>query len=73
MMELYKWKERLEQEHEEKDRYFATHWQSPILPEERPKFKGLRYYLLDPNFRFELKLHEYSDKKIVEIEDTKRI
>ena len=70
-MEVYKWKERLEQEREEKDRFFAAHWQSPIPPEERPKSKGLRYYLLDPNFRFELKLHEHSDKKIIEIEDTK--
>jgi uncharacterized protein (DUF1684 family) len=43
--------------------------QSP--PAERPKFKGLRYYPPDPNLRFELELHEHSDKKIVEIEDTR--
>jgi hypothetical protein len=30
MMEVYKRKERLQQEREEKDRFFAAHWQSLI-------------------------------------------
>lgn len=70
-MEVYKWEKRLEQEREEKDRFFATHWQSPIPPEERLRFNGLRYYPPDPNFRLELELHEHNDKKTIEIEDTK--
>jgi len=47
MTEVYKWKERLEQELKEKDRFFATHWQSPIPPEERPEFRELRYYPIE--------------------------
>ena len=70
-MEVYKWKERLEQEREEKDRFFAAHWQSPIPLEERTRFEGLEYYPPDSNFRFELELHEHSDKKTIQIEDTK--
>lgn len=70
-MEIYKWKERLEQEREEKDRFFAAYWQSPISLEERAKFEGLGYYPPDPNFRFELELHEHNDKKTIQIEDTK--
>ncbi len=70
-MEVYKWKERLEQEREEKDRFFAAHWQSPISLEERARFEGLGYYSPDSNFRFELELHEHSDKKTIQIEDTK--
>jgi len=70
-MGVYKLKERLEQEREEKDRFFAEHWQSPIPPEERQKFRGLRYYPLDLNFRFELELYEHSNKEMIKIEDTK--
>lgn len=65
------WKEELEWERREKDRFFVLNQQSPIPPEERSKFKGLSYYPPDPNFRFELELHEHGDKKIIEIEDTK--
>jgi len=69
--EVYKWRVRLEQERKEKDRFFAAHWQSPIPPDERPEFRGLRYYPIDPNFRFELELYEHSNKKTMQIEDTK--
>jgi uncharacterized protein (DUF1684 family) len=64
------WKERLEKEREEKDKFFAVHWQSPIPPEERAKFKGLNYYPPNADYRFELELHEHQDKKRLQIEDT---
>jgi len=71
MREVYDWKERLAQERKEKDRFFAAYRQSPIPPRERAGFRGLRYYPIEPNFRFELALHEHHDKKRLKIEDTK--
>jgi hypothetical protein len=70
MMALYKWKASLERERKEKDKFFVTDWQSPIPLEERAKFKGLAYYLPDPNYRFELELNEHKNKKILQIQDT---
>ena len=69
-MALYKWKASLERERKEKDKFFVTDWQSPIPLEERAKFKGLAYYLPDPNYRFELELNEHKNKKILQIQDT---
>ena len=57
------WKNRIEEDREFKDGFFASHTQSPIPPEEREGFKGLDYYPPDPAFRFELELHEDTDKK----------
>jgi len=71
MTEVYKWEEWLAQERKDKDDSFAAPWQSPIPLEERSSFRGLSYYPIDPNFRFELELHEHSDKKMIEIEDTR--
>jgi uncharacterized protein (DUF1684 family) len=70
MERISDWKERLEREREEKDKFFAVHWQSPIPPEERAKFRGLEYYPPNADYRFELELHEHSDKKRLQIEDT---
>lgn len=70
MIDLQKWKEMLEWGREEKDSFFATHWQSPIEPQERPKFKGLENYPPEPSYLFELELCEHRDKKALEIQDT---
>ncbi len=70
MTEVYKWKESLEQERKEKDIFFAAHWQSPLSLEERSKFRGLRYYHINPDFRFELELYEHSNKETIQVEDT---
>mgnify|MGYP000117685362 CR=1 FL=1 len=64
------WKEGLERERKEKDRFFAVHEQSPIPPEERAKFGALEYYSPNADYRFELELHEHGDKKLLKIEDT---
>jgi uncharacterized protein (DUF1684 family) len=64
------WKERLERERKEKDKFFAVHGQSPIPAAERAKFRGLEYYPPNADYRFELELHEHSDKKLLQIEDT---
>jgi len=70
-MDEERYKEEIERERKQKDVFFATHWQSPIPPKDRPKFKGLDYYPVDPKFRFVLELHEHKDKKVIQIQDTK--
>lgn len=70
-MEISRWKRRIETERKQKDMFFAGHFQSPIPVEERSKFKGLNYYPPDPDYYFELELHQHSQKKGLKIEDTK--
>ena len=70
MMEISKWRELYQQEREDKDRFFREHPQSPIPFEERSSFKGLDYYPPDIGNRFELELHQHSEKQTVQIEDT---
>ena len=70
MMDLSEWIEHYQQEREQKDRFFREHPQAPIPFEERRNFQGLDYYPPDPNIRFELELHEHTDKQVTQIEDT---
>jgi uncharacterized protein (DUF1684 family) len=70
MMEISEWRELCQQEREDKNRFFREHPQSPIPFEERGNFKGLDYYPPNPGNRFELELHEHSDKQMIQIEDT---
>ncbi|HIH96218.1 MAG TPA: DUF1684 domain-containing protein [Thermoplasmata archaeon] len=70
-MQISEWKEGLERERETKDRFFAEHWQSPIPPKDRIRFKGLDYFPLDPAYRFELELHEHEEKRAVRMAYTK--
>ncbi len=70
MLEVDEWMEMINQEREQKDIFFSSHYQSPIPVEERQQFKGLDYYPPDPEFRFELDLHEHEEKKTLKIEDT---
>jgi uncharacterized protein (DUF1684 family) len=37
---------------------------------ERGSFEGLRYYPLDPSYRFELELHEHDEKRVVRVQTT---
>jgi len=71
VMEISEWKANLERARERKDAFFAQHWQSPIPPQERPRFKGLEYYPPDPSYRFELELHEHPEKQAVRMAYTK--
>ena len=71
VMEISEWKANVERARERKDAFFAQHWQSPIPPQDRPRFKGLEYYPPDPSYRFELKLHEHPEKQVVRMAYTK--
>lgn len=65
------WKERIAEEREFKAGFFAAHPQSPIPSEEREEFKGLDYYPPDPDYRFELELHEHPEKKRIKMAYTR--
>ena len=69
-MQVSEWKEMIQKEREQKDRFFSGHYQSPIPFEERQQFKGLEYYPIDSDFWFKLELHEHEEKKKLKIEDT---
>jgi uncharacterized protein (DUF1684 family) len=70
MMEVSEWKRRIEAARENKNSFFGMYFQSPIPPEDRQKFRGLDYYPPDPEYRFEIELHEHEEKSIQKIEDT---
>ncbi len=42
-----------------KDAAFRSDEGSPILPRDRPGFRGLAYYPIDPSLKFSVKLHRY--------------
>lgn len=64
------WKKEIEMERMGKDEFLGGNLQSPIPMMKRRKFAGLDYYAPDPDYRFELELHEHVEKKPVDIEDT---
>jgi uncharacterized protein (DUF1684 family) len=64
-MEFSEWKDQIKRERKMKDAFFAEHWQSPIPPQDRIKFKGLDYYPINPEYRFEIELHEHEEKKVI--------
>ena len=66
-----RWKERLEMIRRGKDKFFRGSPQSPLTAEERERFTGLIYFPIDPDYRFELKLHEYDVKTPVRLEATR--
>ena len=70
-MEASVWKTNLQIARERKDAFFAQHWQSPIPPQDKPRFKGLAYYPPDPSYRFELVLREHPEKHVVRMAYTK--
>ncbi len=70
-MSLTEWKTNLERARQAKDEFFSRHWQSPIPLEDRPRFKGLEYYSPDPSYRFELELHDHTEKQVVRMAYTK--
>ncbi len=70
-MEISEWKERIQMEREQKDTFFSIHPQSPIPFNKREEFKGLDYYPPDPDYRFELKLNEYPEKRKIKMSYTR--
>ena len=69
-MQTSTWAKRLEMKRQGKDRFFRDSPQSPIPLQERDSFGGLKYYPLDPSYRFELELQEHDEKQVVRVEAT---
>ena len=69
-MEIDKFEKKIEEERNEKDNFFRVSFQSPLSSKEREKFIQLDYYPVNPDYYFELELKEYSEKEILEIQDT---
>lgn len=69
-MKIYKWQIKIRLERQQKDMFFAEHFQSPIPVGDQDRFKSLAYYPPNPDYYFELELHEHSQKKMLKIEDT---
>lgn len=55
------WLDELEKMRREKDAFFASDADSPITAEERPHFKGFKYFPPDPKFLFMLRLQKYEN------------
>ena len=53
------WAERTTEERRQKDEQFKTDPASPLLPVDRPTFRGLSYWPPDPSYRFVGRLHVY--------------
>lgn len=69
-MDLTRWKRELEEQRTQKNAFFASHPQSPLSPDARAYFLGLAYWPPDPDYRFELELHEHPEKIVREVQDT---
>jgi uncharacterized protein (DUF1684 family) len=52
----------------EKDRFFASHPQSPLTPEQRRDFHGLNYFLENPALRLEVTVEELPQKEEVKMQ-----
>lgn len=64
------WREHLEHQREEKDRFFEEHPRSPLPEDERGSFEGLAYYPPDPAYRFEVELDTAEAGEEIEIPRT---
>ena len=70
-MSLTEWKTNVERARQAKDEFFSQHWQSPIPPEDRPRFKGLEHYPSHPSYRLEPELHEHPEEQVARMAYTK--
>ena len=65
------WQESVEQERQKKARFFREAPRSPIPDHLKGEaFPGLDYYDPDPDYRYELELHEYDEPEEVTVETT---
>jgi uncharacterized protein (DUF1684 family) len=70
VVDLDQWKRHVELERAQKDRFFASHPQSPLPPEQRRAFQGLAYWPPDPAYRFEIGLHVHDAVEAIQVDDT---
>ncbi len=54
----------------EKDKFFASHPQSPLTREQRPHFHGLNYFPENPALRLEVAVEEFPQKDQIQMQTT---
>ena len=52
----------------EKDEFFASHPQSPLMPQQKQDFLGLNYFPENPDLRLEVDIQEYPEKDQIQIQ-----
>ena len=55
----------LEEFRKEKDAFFKSHLQSPLMPDQKKTFTGLNYFPENPALRLEVKVEEFPTKEAV--------
>ncbi len=58
----------LEEFRKAKDEFFKTHPQSPLTPEQKRDFRGLKYFPENPKLRFELPLEKYANPERIQMQ-----
>jgi uncharacterized protein (DUF1684 family) len=51
-----------------KDAFFAADPQSPLTPDQKREFKGLKYFPENPALRLELQVEEYPEKNTIQMQ-----
>ncbi|MFO7976425.1 MAG: DUF1684 domain-containing protein [Candidatus Hydrogenedentota bacterium] len=69
-MDVEAWKEQVRATRSQKDAFLASHMESPLPFHDRLFFEGLAYWPPDPQYRFEVELHEFGEKEVVTMMDT---
>ena len=52
----------------EKDQFFSSHPQSPLTPEQKREFQGLKYFPENASLRLEVEIEEFENPETVEIQ-----
>jgi len=71
-MDVSEWEKKIQTERDEKDRFFMLYPQSPLsIQDRRMLTDGLDYFPPDIAYRFELELHEHTDKNTLKMAYTR--
>ena len=58
----------LEEFRKAKDAFLVTDPQSPLTPEQKREFKGLKYFPENPELRLELEVEEFTEKDTIQMQ-----
>jgi len=52
----------------EKDQFFKTHPQSPLMPAQKREFKGLSYFPENPALRLEVEVEVFPERGVIQMQ-----
>jgi len=58
----------LDEFRKEKDEFFAQHYQSPLMKEQKKTFTGLNYFPENPALRLEVEVEKFAQKDEIEVQ-----